>query len=371
MLRKFAVLALFSLAVAGWAAAAHPNADVSVKIMTQNMDDGTDQTYIIAALTVPGFPLSVPEAVDLTFAELQASNFKERAGLMAAKIAEQKPDLVALQEAALWRFGRTPHSATKVLFDQIELLVSALDKLDVPYEVVTENHLTDVALAGSQIGGALRFTDRNALLVRSDLCRPRLHVSHVHSRTFDAAFPFAGLRITAGWISADVHMGDKHFRFVTTHLQSPIQDIPEAAAVQEAQARELIDELSHTSLPVVICGDFNSDALHGAFGGILDNTLTVGIIEAAGYAETWPVANPGGGDPGFTWPLYLEDQFPAPPFFASSAPFERIDLFFSRDIGAVSAAQVTSALTSPDPDFSMPPRASDHAGVLAVFSFLP
>jgi endonuclease/exonuclease/phosphatase family metal-dependent hydrolase len=364
MLRKFAVLALLSLAVAGWAVAGHPDVDASVKIMTQNMDDGTDQTYIIAALTGQ-IPLTVPDAVDLTFAELQASNFKERARLLAAKIAEQKPDLVALQEATLWRFGRTPHSATKVLFDQLELLVSALDELDVSYDVVAENRLTDIALAGNKIGGALRFTDRNALLVRSDLCRPRLHLSHVHSRTFDAEFPFFGLTITAGWISADVHMGDKHFRFVTTHLESPIQGIKEATDVQVAQAQELIHELSKTKIPVVICGDFNSDALHGAFGGV-DITPTVDLIEAAGYAETWPFVN-GSGDPGFTWPLYLEDQFPAPPFFAPFTPFERIDLFFSRDMEAVSAGQVTPPLTSPDPDFSMPPRASDHSGVMATF----
>jgi endonuclease/exonuclease/phosphatase family metal-dependent hydrolase len=367
MLRKFAVLALFSLAVAGGAAAGHRDEDVSVRIMTQNMDDGTDQTYIIAALTgqVPDF--SVADAVDLTYAELQASNFKERARLLAANIAEQKPDLVALQEATLWRFGPTPRTATRVLFDQIRLLVAALEKLDVPYDVVAVNHLTDIALPGNQIGGALRFTDRNAVLVRSDLCRPRLHVSNVHSRTFDAEFPFAGLTVTAGWISADVHKGNKRFRFVTTHLQSPVQGVPEATDVQVAQAQELIDELRKTRMPVVICGDFNSDALHGGF---VDDTPTVALIEAAGYEETWPVTH-GSGDPGFTWPLYLEDQFPPLPFFAFSAPFERIDLFFSKDMAVVDSQHVTPPLTSPDPDLSMPPRASDHSGVMAVFSFLP
>ncbi len=364
MLRKFAVLALFSLAVAGWAAAGHRDPDVTVSIMTQNMDDGTDQTYIIAALTVPGFPLSVADAVDLTFAELQASNFKERAGLLAAAIAEQKPDIVALQEAVLWRFGRTPHTATKVLFDQIGLLVSALDKLDVPYDVVAVNHLSDVALPGNQIRGALRFTDRNAVLVRSDLRHHELHLSNIHSRTFDAAFPFAGLTITAGWISADVHMGNKHFRFVTTHLETPIPGVPEATDVQVAQAQELIDELRKTRMPVVICGDFNSDALRGGF---VDSTPTVDLIEAAGYQETWGATH-GLGDSGVTWPLYLEDQFPAPPFFAFSTPFERIDLFFSKDMEVIDSEHVPPPFTAPgDPDFSMPPRASDHSGVMATY----
>jgi len=371
MLRKFAVLALFSLAVAGWAAASHPDVNGTIHIMTQNMDDGTDQTYIIAALS-PSPPLSVREAVDLTFAELQASSFELRAKLLAAAIAEGKPEIVALQEAALWRFGHTTHTADHVLYDSLDLLLSALKKLKVPYDVVAVDSLSDFALQGDTIRGALRFTDRNAVLVRSDLRPHELRLSNVHSRTFDAALRFAGLRITAGWISADVHMGDKHFRFVTTHLQKPIQVIPEAADVQEAQARELIDELSHTSRPVVICGDFNSDALLGAFGAILDKTATVDIIEAAGYVETWPLPQINGGDPGFTWPLYLEDQSNPPPFFAFSTPFERIDLFFSKDMEAVSARHATSDPTAPgDPTFFIPPRGSDHSGVIAVYSFLP
>lgn len=359
MLRKFAVIAALSFALAGWAAAAHPDANVSVKIMTQNMDDGTDQTYIIAAITgqIPDF--SVQSAVDLTFAELQASNFEGRASLLAAQIADKKPEIVALQEAVLWRFGPTPDTATTVLFDQLNLLLSALNKLGVPYDVVAVNRLSDVALPGDQIGGALRFTDRNAVLVRSDLRPPGFHLSNVHSRTFDTAFPFAGLTITAGWISADVHMGNKHFRFVTTHLESPIGGIQEATDVQVAQAEELIHELRNATIPVVICGDFNSDALHGGF---VDSTPTVGLIEAAGYAETWPATH-SGGDLGLTWPLYLEDQFPAPPFFAASEPFERIDLFFSKDMEAVSSDLVVV----PAPGSPMPPFASDHAGVIAVF----
>ncbi len=51
MLRKLAVLAICVAALVALPAnAAKPDADVPVTIMTQNMDDGTDQTYIIAAL---------------------------------------------------------------------------------------------------------------------------------------------------------------------------------------------------------------------------------------------------------------------------------------------------------------------------------
>ncbi len=46
--------------MAGWATAAKPDANPPVKIMTQNMDDGTDQTYIIAALAFGALPLPDP-----------------------------------------------------------------------------------------------------------------------------------------------------------------------------------------------------------------------------------------------------------------------------------------------------------------------
>jgi endonuclease/exonuclease/phosphatase family metal-dependent hydrolase len=364
MLRKFAVIALLSLAVTGWAAADDRHEGAAVKIMTQNMDDGTDQTYIIGALlgAIPG--LDVPSAVDLTYYELQFSAFELRAAVMAAEIAAKNPEIVAVQEAALWRTGTTPGTATDVLFDQIDLLVSALRSAGVPYDVVAVNHLSDLALPGNVVG-ALRFTDRNALLVRSDLRPPAFHLSNVHARTFDAAFTFfPGLTVPAGWISADVHMGNRQFRVVTTHLETPIAGIPEATDVQMAQARELIHALRNLTIPVVICGDFNSDALHGGF---VDDTPTVGLIEAAGYTEVWPATH-AASDPGLTWPYYLEDQFPGgslpPPFFAPSQPFERIDLFFSKELEIVGSGLAVA----PMPALSdIPSYASDHAGVVAVF----
>ena len=166
MIRKLAVLTLLCLSVAGWTAVADRPEGTTVTIMTQNMDDGTDQTYIIAGLTGV---IPLPDAVDLTFAELQASNFQVRAELLAAQVAEIKPELVALQEAALWRFGPTPETATTVLFDLLALFLSALDQEGVSYDVVAVNRLSDLAVPGGQIEGALRFTDRNVVLVRSDL----------------------------------------------------------------------------------------------------------------------------------------------------------------------------------------------------------
>jgi len=333
------------LGVTAWAASGRSEADVT--IMTQNMDAGTDLTFVLA--------LGAPDGVDLTLAEIEASNIPDRATLLAAQIAVEKPDIVGLQEVTLWRIGPTPETATQTLYDQLQLLLGALVEAGVPYEVVAINRLTDLALPGSN--GALRFTDRDALLVRSDLRPPALHFSNIHANIYDAALIFEGMPVTQGWISADVHVGNRHLRLVVTHLESAIPGVPEATAVQVAQANELIHSLRNLTIPVVLCGDFNSDA---NFGDGPDATPSVALIEAAGYADTWRIVNPG--DPGATWPLFLEDQAP-PDFFAPSVPFERIDLFFSRGLHVISAKQILA----PAPPDSMPSYGSDHTGVIATF----
>ncbi len=104
--------------------------------------------------------------------------------------------------------------------------------------------------------------------------------------------------------------------------------------MQVAQATELIHALRNLTVPVVLCGDFNSDA---NFGSGIDATPSAALIEAAGYADTWRIVNPN--DPGATWPLFLEDQ-PPPDFFAPFLPFERIDLFFSRGMQVISTVRL-------------------------------
>ena len=294
----FFAFIFFSSGALLWGSATYAN-DAVVKIMTQNMDAGTDLGFALA--------LGAPTGVDLTLAEVQASNIPQRANLLAKKIAAKQPHMVALQEVTLWRTGPTPETATHVLYDQLKLLLRALARHGVPYDIAAVNTLTDLALPGSI--GALRYTDRDVLLVRSDLRPPAFHLSDVHANIYDAALNFQGLIVTQGWISAAVHMGNNHFRLVNTHLESPIPGVPEATDVQVAQATELIHALRNLTVPVVLCGDFNSDA---NFGNGLDATPSAGLIEAAGYADVWTIANPA--DPGDTWPLFLEDQ-PPPDFF--------------------------------------------------------
>ena len=132
--------------------------------------------------------------------------------------------------------------------------------------------------------------------------------------------------------------------------------------MQLAQASQLIHDLRNSTVPVVLAGDFNSDAIAGIHGSGPDATETAALIQAAGYLDTWTATGSG---PGPTWPFHLEDQYP-PPFFAHSLPFERIDLIFSQGLSVI---QVQHILPPGPAANQWPYFGSDHAGVLATLQF--
>ena len=251
----------------------------TARIMTQNMDEGTNESYVLA------FASSKPKlGVDLTLAEVVASGVVQRADALAASIAAEKPDIVGLQEVGLWRFGLTPSTADFVLYDQLNLILAALRARGVPYRAVAVNNLTDLALPATV--GAVRLTDRDAMIVRSDSA-VQVHNPQSH---FGAAFPFGTVNIVAGWISADVQVGAKDFLFVSTHLMSPIPGVPQATDIQIAQSQELLAALKGSTVPQVISGDLNSDA-NGGNGP--DATGSVALIKGDGYTDDWALVNPG------------------------------------------------------------------------------
>src|SRR5690242_13226182 len=106
MTRKLIVLLCLILAVGVWGFAAEPAA---FKIMTQNMDAGTDLTFAVGEL-LRVFPPGV--GVELTYQEILAAELPRRAALLAARVAAKQPDLLALQEVTLWRTGASVDTAT-------------------------------------------------------------------------------------------------------------------------------------------------------------------------------------------------------------------------------------------------------------------
>jgi endonuclease/exonuclease/phosphatase family metal-dependent hydrolase len=316
-----------------------------VKVMTRNMDAGTDLGWFFV---VP----DVMTATSLTFSEVLASNIPGRAELLADEIGSEQPDLIALEEVTLWESG-PPGGSPTIVLDQLQLLLTALAERGLNYAPVVVQGLTTTAAPASP-ASVVHFTDRNAILARTDLKQSGMDLSNVQQTIYQAkfGFPIGGttVPVLAGWTSVDVKVRGKVFRFVDTHLQSTISGVPAATAVQVAQAGELIATMNSTNLPVVLAGDFNSNAEIGP-----DDTATTTGILAAGYTDAWRVFNPAGT--GFTWPLFLEDFLSG----TSVVPFERIDLIFARDLKVTSVQQ--SGLLAPWP--------SDHVGVVAMLQLEP
>jgi endonuclease/exonuclease/phosphatase family metal-dependent hydrolase len=318
-------------------------ANTTVRVMTQNMDAGTDLKLALAFLNS-----NTPTVgIDLTYQEILRSNFAGRAAILAREIAAVEPEMVSLQEVTVWSTGPDPVHQSP-LSDQLQLLLGALAAQGQNYSVVEVNPLTQIALPMSN-GVWLGFLDRDAVLVRNDA---GLEISNVRKGTYanhlTIPSPLGNIEVPRGWIAADVTSDGVTFVFVDTHLESTNPAIPEVSLLQAAQAQELAGLFSGTPR-VVVAGDFNSNATATP----PEQTESVKIMLASGFTDSWPVVR--NGNPGFTWPLFVEDPFAAHP----QGPFERIDFIFETGFGIRSVDRIGFKA----------PHASDHAGVVAELIF--
>lgn len=344
--------AALSLVVAWVCPLTLPAADPHIlTVMTRNMDAGTDLNYILAATG----QASLFAGTAATLAEVKASAIPERAARLAEEIAAYKPDLIALQEVTLWRTGPLLESpATGVLYDQLDLLMTELAKRGLPYGIVAVQPLLDAEAPVPAEGIDLRMTDRNVILARTDLPQSQFDISgaemHRYSTIFQFGSPLLGEFVEpAGWMSVDVAVMNSKFRFVNTHLEST--SVPQGDQIQLAQVKELLAALASTGTPIILAGDFNANAEPGP-----EHTGAVQQIVSAGFSDSWAWANPG--DPGYTWPLFGEDQANGP-----TNPNERIDLIFTGGSVSLWFGRNPNLLSS-ERTGTTGPWTSDHAGVV-------
>jgi endonuclease/exonuclease/phosphatase family metal-dependent hydrolase len=329
------------------------SANPTVTVMTRNMDSGTDLGYIFGATDQNSFIAGM----NSTILELQASNLQQRAALLAKEIAATTPDLIALQEVTLWRTGPIMQPpATDILYDQLGMLLTELVKLNLHYGVVAVQSEMDAEAPAPANGVDLRITDRDVILANLDQPQSQFDLVNAQTHRYKAVFNFGSamlgqLAVPCGWLAVDVTVNGSKFRFVNTHLQSTVAGIPQAQQIQVAQGNELLANLASADMPVVLTGDFNSNAEFGP-----ERTGVAQKIVAAGYTDAWESAHRN--DPGYTWPLFGQDQNSGP-----ATPNERIDLVFAagwpqsrsgHDPAVVSAVRTGTTA----------PYASDHAGVV-------
>ena len=85
--------------------------------------------------------------------------------------------------------------------------------------------------------------------------REDVSVSRVAAENFGTSLASPlGFSIARGYVVVDAKVSGSSYRFVNTHLEAYSED------VRKAEADELITALEGESLPLIVSGDFNSDA---------------------------------------------------------------------------------------------------------------
>ncbi|MEJ2545767.1 MAG: hypothetical protein P8Y99_17020 [Calditrichaceae bacterium] len=163
-----------------------------------------------------------------------------------------------------------------------------------------------------------------------------------------------GLELKRGFVAVDAQIGQASYRFVNTHLE------PFYLPVRQAQMSELLSSLSGEDLPVIMVGDFNTQAPYGN---------TYNYVISNGFTDIWggnvlpfnPEGLTYGHDPD------LRNEFPD--------FWERIDFIFTRDgmNGSVFRDR-NIAIVVGDEQFNRTESGlwpSDHAGVVAQLKIVP
>lgn len=276
-----AVAALFAACTAG--AAAKTTKGTAVKVMTRNLYLGADLTPAIQSTSTESFI----EANGGIVRSVEATNFPLRAKGLAKEILGEEPDLVGLQEVALWReapptlgpvFSGKPE-ATKVKYDFLKLLLAQLNKGKTQYRPVVVQDEFDFEAPADANGvpgdgpggtGLLANAEVNGRLTMRDVILARVGAGVVTSNPKSGHFAnllvvkVAGAKevaVTRGWTSVDAKVrGSRKFHFVNSHLEA-FDNSAEYPSVRARQAGELTAPggPATSKLPVILLGDFNSD----------------------------------------------------------------------------------------------------------------
>jgi endonuclease/exonuclease/phosphatase family metal-dependent hydrolase len=296
---------------------------VPVKVMTRNIFLGADLT---PGLEAPN-PAAFFEANGEILREVDETDFPRRAPALAREIRKKKPDLVGLQEVALWRTGPASldpiaegPSATDVEHDFLDLLLDEVNRGKKRYRVAVmqpefdfeapanENGVPDDGPPGSPFGllddtelnG--RLTMRDVILVRKNRKRAKakIKVKNPIAGHFDnlLVVEVAGavpVDVTRGWTAVDATVkkgkGKKQvkrkFRFFNTHFEA-FDDETETPSIRQLQAQELagiaVDPVygyTEGNKPVILLGDLNSDD----DTVVPDDQKAYRALLAAGFAE--------------------------------------------------------------------------------------
>lgn len=263
-----------------------------VGVMTRNLYLGADLGPAIRAESLQDFI----NANGQIMRDVDTNNFPRRARGLAGEIKAKSPDLVGLQEVALWRTGPTgpprnkpgspPESFTagEVTYNYLKLLMNKLNKGKKRYRVVhvtTEfdfegpaNYDNDEQGIG-ELNGRLTMRDVIIAKVGSEI-KTRNPQGGNYNTFYSPVISGLAVAVDRGWNSVEVKVRNSPwFKFVNTHFEAfgddknKVTDCmttpePEFASnpvsIRCSQAKELHETvIGPGNLPVVLTGDLNSD----------------------------------------------------------------------------------------------------------------
>ena len=319
-----------------------------LSVMTYNVYLGSSTEPVLAVENL----LQVPTEVTNVYNNFIASDFPGRATAIAKSIKTHRPHLIGLQEMSLIRRqipgdrisgGRVP--AEEVVMDFRIVLINALKAEGLDYRIAAEVENIDVEMPMFSETGIIdvRLTDYDVILARSDV---RTSDPETENFTSVLRIDMLGLEVKRGYAAVNAIVDGVRYRFVNTHLESFNQD------VRVAQTHELIERLSEENLPIVLLGDFNTDAPDGAAYQIL--------IQAA-YVDTWQTDVAGAGNT-CCQQKDLRNEV--------SGHIKRIDqIFVCNSESEVSVLETQTVGDQSSDRLASGLWPSDHAGVVATLLF--
>ena len=359
--KLIAVLALLIFAVPAVAEAAPEKKAKApeLSVMTRNIYLGADIARPIGSKTLEEFE----QKNQIVWDTVEATNFPARAKLLAKELKATKPDLVGLQEVALWRKGPKgdPAPATGVAFDFLKLLRKEIKAAGLKYRVGSVQQEANVE-GPTTSDGDVRLTMRDVILVKK---RKGLKITGKKGANFKAEItvPTAAgpVNVKRGWTYVNAKLDGFKFRFINTHLEAFLP------GPRLAQAEELVAKggPTRTKLPTILVGDMNSDAKGDPDGA--GDPAAYKVIRKGGFKDAWTQIKKG--DKGYVCCLKRETADDPPPFPAD----HRIDHIFTKQ-GKAKIKGVKAVKVGIDPKNRTKgsPRLwpADHGGWVATFKLV-
>ena len=326
-------------------------------VMTYNVYVGADMLPLLGITNL----LEVPGAVADVYTKTIASDFPGRAAGIARLIKASQPHLIGLQEISVIRTqtpgdrltgGEVP--AEEVVWDFLEILMNALQAEGLNYRVAAKVQNFDIEMPMFAEAGVtdVRLTDYDVLLARDDV-----EVSRPTYGNYTAAFAVEALflEVARGYVAVDATIGGATYRVVNTHLEA-FEESDTMATVRVEQTKELVAHLADETLPIILLGDFNTNAPDGA---------AYQILLDAGYMDVWQLDSEGTGNT-CCQPGELKNE--------ESALSFRIDQIFVRNLDLSASMPIMTQTVgdkAADRLSSIELWPSDHAGVVAHLPIEP